>query len=673
MGRRKIPGSSRKKVSPCSSTRGDIKRAASAAPGTRDFFFNLLHNFPNPIWIAGTDAGYVFLNKAWHEFIGRLEEDSTAEDWTSGVHSDDLENFTRAYLDAFARRETFVREYRIRDRAGDFRWFVDYGRPFYENEGEFGGYIGSCYDITEQKKMQAMIKKSYQTTRNILDNAPFGILLVNKDGSIEYANPSMVAISGSSYEIISRLNVYEIPSYVECGLSDHIKSAMEGRPFFIGDIHYTSHFAKKTTIRDITGIPLEQHGEQKVLMFVEDITDRKQAEQEHQKLQAQLLQSQKIESIGRLAGGIAHDFNNMLSAIIGYSDLALINLKPDNPALETFHTIKETGERAAELTRQLLAFSRKQNLRMEPVNLNAVITSMSKMLTRIIGEDISLELRTRSHANTIKADRSQIEQILLNLAVNARDAMPSGGSIVLETSDVEIGREHLRVRKEMQPGLYVMLSVSDTGVGMPKDVQERIFEPFFTTKELGKGTGLGLATTYGIVKQHSGFIYVYSEPGKGTTFKVYLPAFKGKEKTRQKEQETSMPCGRETVMIVDDDATVRKLMVDILEPLGYTIIEASNGREAEKIIGNFHGAIDILVTDVIMPEMNGKELAEIFQAKRPGKKVLFISGYTRDAISHQGMIDEKVLLLDKPITPHKLARKIREALDGKAPDSRWQS
>ncbi len=297
--------------------------------------------------------------------------------------------------------------------------------------------------------------------------------------------------------------------------------------------------------------------------------------------------------------------------------------------------------------------------------MNSVIENMSKMLTRIIGEDIVLELHTMASAGTVMADSGQLEQVLMNLAVNARDAMPDGGSLIIETSDVTLDEGYAVSHEEVIPGRYVMLAVSDNGTGMSKEVQEKIFEPFFTTKMAGIGSGLGLAMIYGIVKQHHGYIYVYSEPGKGTTFKIYLPAVQ-KDVIEADKEKVPLLEGNETILVVDDDPFIRKLAVDMLTPLGYRLLQADNGETALKTGSDFEGAIDILLTDVIMPGMNGKELADAFRLKRPNAKVVFMSGYTTDAIAHRGILQKETVFIQKPLTLYKLAGKLREVLDEKS-------
>jgi two-component system cell cycle sensor histidine kinase/response regulator CckA len=504
------------------------------------------------------------------------------------------------------------------------------------------------------------LEASYQMTREILEKAPFGIYIVTPGGSVEYWNPAMLAISGATREELESIrNVFEHPPYVETGLSDKIRSALKGIPFFLPNVELTSHFARKTTVRNFVGIPLGSGESRKALIFVEDITERTRTERERKKIEARLLQSQKIESIGRLAGGVAHDFNNLLSPILGYSEMALSKLPEGHAAREMIMIVKESAERASDLTRQLLAFGRRQVMEMKSVNLNAVVENITKILQGMIGEDIILELKTKRPLSNILADRGQIEQILMNLVVNARDAMPRGGRLVVETAAVKIDGEFARSHSEMKPGSYVVLTVTDTGEGMSREVQSRIFEPFFTTKESGKGTGLGLATVYGIVKQHDGYIYVYSEPGKGTSFKVYLRACG--EAAQEQPRREAPGSGSETVLVVDDDASIRRLVVDILRPLGYRTIAASGGEEALKLTSAPEMSFDVLLTDMLMPDMNGTELVKLLRPRFPGMKVIFMSGYPHDTIT--GYTPESgSVFIQKPLTPDQLACKLREVL-----------
>ena len=394
-----------------------------------------------------------------------------------------------------------------------------------------------------------------------------------------------------------------------------------------------------------------------------EIVERQRAEAERKLLQAQLLQAQKMESIGRLAGGVAHDFNNILTAILSYAELSLMKLPQHDPLRGHLISIQEASEKAATLTHQLLAFSRRQVLEMKVVDLNDVIRGLAKMLTRMIGEDMPLELRTGATTSFVRADEGQIEQVLMNLAVNARDAMPSGGRLVIETADVNPDDAVLKSQGVADPGQYVMLSVTDSGAGMSAEVRERIFEPFFTTKELGRGTGLGLATVYGIVKQHGGHIIVDSEPGKGTIFRILLPLTAGPGPQQAAEPSGPLPEGTETLLVVEDDELVRGLIDEVLAPLGYRVLTTASGDDALKASDSFPGHVDLLLTDVVMPGMNGRQLAEVMRTRRPGIKVLFMSGYTQDALSTQGVLEPGVALIHKPLRAGTLARQIRQVLD----------
>ena len=381
------------------------------------------------------------------------------------------------------------------------------------------------------------------------------------------------------------------------------------------------------------------------------------------KLERQLQQARKMETIGQLAGGVAHDFNNVLSVIIGYSELLLAQIPSEDPIHEKIKTIYDSGIKAATLTRQLLAFSRKQILERKVISINTIIRDFLKIWGKMVGEDIVFKTYLSEENCIVEADPSQIEQILMNLIVNAKDAMPGGGEIIIETVVVQLDELYTHKHIEVKPGQYVLLSISDTGEGMEKDVISKIFDPFFTTKELGKGTGLGLATVYGIVKQHDGYIYVYSEKNRGTTFKIYLPASnKSADETESKSITRALSQGNETILIVDDNPSVRQLIVETLKPLGYNCLEAGSGKEAINVIREYDSKVHLLLTDVVMPHMNGRQLAEIIRKERPDIKIIFMSGYTENIIAHHGVLEQGINFISKPITPVALTQKIRSVL-----------
>jgi len=393
-----------------------------------------------------------------------------------------------------------------------------------------------------------------------------------------------------------------------------------------------------------------------VLVMSVDVTDE-------QRLEAQLRHAQKMEAIGRLAGSVAHDFNNVLSVILSLTSLALGDLKQIDPLRIDLESIKKAGERGADLTRQLLALSRQQVISPRTVNINQSVLEAERMLRRLLREDVELVSYCERGLSKVRVDPGQIDQIILNLAINARDAMPEGGKLTIETKNVELEASYTTEHFGSTPGPHVMLAVSDTGIGMSRETQARIFEPFFTTKELGKGTGLGLSTVFGIVKQCEGNIWVYSEPGGGTTFRVYFPVFEGPDTIAPEAAEPSTLQGTETILLVEDQEDVRKVALQILRRYGYHVIEAGNAGEAWLSAERHPRTIHLLLTDVVMPQMSGRELAERLSRTRPELKVLYMSGYTENSVVQHGILDSGIAYLQKPILPESLARRVREVLD----------
>ncbi|HDS15096.1 MAG TPA: hybrid sensor histidine kinase/response regulator, partial [Proteobacteria bacterium] len=381
------------------------------------------------------------------------------------------------------------------------------------------------------------------------------------------------------------------------------------------------------------------------------------------KLETHLRQIQKMEAVGNLAGGVAHDFNNILTTILGYSQMMCMQLTSDDPIFKMADSIHQAGLKASSLTQQLLTFSRKQVLEMKVTNLNMIVEDMSRMLTRLIGEDIQIKTYLSSRVGNIMADASQLGQILMNLVVNARDAMPNGGRLTIETGDIFIDRKYALKRKFIKPGHYSMLTVTDTGEGIIPKLREKIFEPFFTTKEVGKGTGLGLATVYGIVKQHNGYIHVYSELNHGSCFKIYFPIVEQEVEPGALQEHVEPSEGRETILVVDDDDSIRTIISDTLQPLGYTTLEASSAAEAIQLSESFPDKIDMILSDVIMPGMNGPQLVDVIKQQRPDIRIILMSGYTDNAIAHNQMAEKNYTLLNKPILPIALAGRIRKIFD----------
>jgi PAS domain S-box-containing protein len=410
-------------------------------------------------------------------------------------------------------------------------------------------------------------------------------------------------------------------------------------------------------VKDKSGHVVRLHG------IVRDITERKKAEEEKEKLEDQLRHAQRMEAVGQLAGGVAHDFNNILTAIIGYGNLLQMNMKEDDPQRIHIEQILSASNRGANLTQSLLAFSRKQVINPQPIDLNSVVTKIEKLLLRVIGEDIKLKTICAEEAVTGMADSGQIEQVLMNLATNARDAMPVGGVLIIETGLVEIEEEFIKTHGYGKPGKYALISVTDSGIGMDEKTREKIFEPFFTTKEVGKGTGLGLSMVYGIIKQLDGFINVYSELKKGTKFKIYLPLIKAKGKETGLSELSPVEGGTETVLVVEDDEAVRRLSRDVLQSYGYRVIEAENGEEAIEKFKENKEKINILLLDVILPKRNGKEVYDEIRKIKPDIKALFLSGYAENLLQNKGILEEGLNFMPKPVSVNYLLRNVREVLD----------
>ena len=532
--------------------------------------------------------------------------------------------------------------------------------PIRDQAGRLTGSAAIVRDTTERIEMEAALRRSEANFRSVIENSPYGALRTLLDGRILLANPAAVIMLGYSSE--SELLSLNMASDIYRNLADRARIIQQARNTeYIKDIEveWKHKSGSSIMVRFSSHIVKNQAGEiDHFDLMVQDITKQ-------HNLEEQLRQAQKMEAIGRLAGGVAHDFNNLLGVIIGYSELALDQIGPGNAVRGQVEQIRKAGERAGALTRQLLAFSRQQVLDTKTLNLNAIISDMAQLLLRLIGEDVELQTKLDSQLHAIRGDQGQIEQVIMNLAVNSRDAMPQGGKLMIETRNTTVDDDELQRRTPMTPGDYILLIISDTGVGMDTETQAHIFEPFFTTKAQGKGTGLGLATVYGVVKQSGGYIWVYSEPGVGATFKVYLPRVLEEPRTGQAPDLGDGHQGAETVLVVEDEASLRTFTTTLLQNSGYTVVEAGDGEEALALAGQYKRPIHLLLTDMIMPGMNGPAVAEKLASLHPETKVLFMSGYT--GFVSRGLIDPHAVLVSKPFTREELLRKIREALGSRTP------
>jgi len=520
-------------------------------------------------------------------------------------------------------------------------------------------------DHAGREKSVRELHESESKFRTLAESTPMAILLYQNDKWV-YANPAATDITGYSNEELLSMNFWD---FIHPDYRDIVKE--RGRKRESGQDTVQSYEFKIIT-KDgaekwvqLFGTSTEIHGRPSGLITVLDVTERKQSEAEKARLEEQYRQAQKMESVGRLAGGVAHDLNNLLTPILGFGGLLEEDLREDDPDREYVRQIIQAAEKSRDLVRQLMAFGRKQVLEFKPLDLNAVVNEFEQLLRHTLHEDIALQIIAAQAVPAILGDMGQLQQVIMNLVVNAQDAMPDGGRLTIETGVAELDADYAAHHQGVLPGRYVLLTVTDTGIGIDEATREHIFEPFFTTKEIGKGTGLGLATVYGIVKQHGGNIWVYSEPGKGTTFKVYLPVAADGAGPAEKEETAAegQLRGTETVLLAEDNAAVRILAQGVLQQHGYHVLLADNGRQALSIMAGYDGPVQLLLTDVVMPEMNGRELYENIVKDHPDIRVLYMSGYTENVIAHRGVLDAGVQFIQKPFTVNALAAKVRETLD----------
>jgi PAS domain S-box-containing protein len=634
-----------------------IRRAdADALRASELRFRTICEAAPLGIFFNDADGHLLYANPAAGELLGRPEAELFGADWGVALHPDDMSRVIAAGKDAERRGlDGFEVHARVVRPDGGVSWVEAQIRELYDGNRRIGR-LSLTTDVTERRRILAALYESEALFRELSDNIDAVFYLAHPDSDgLDFVSRGFSKVWGRSVEELATkpglwleaIHPDDRPRVVEVYERDRAHFRAEYRVVrpdksvrWVSDRSFPVRDAAGTIVR-IAGIATDE-------------TDRRT-------LEAQLLQAQRLESIGRLAGGVAHDFNNMLTVIMSHA--AFARMDPMN-ADEDLGSIERAGRRAAELTGQLLAFARRQVIEPRIVDLNALTGQIDRMLRRLLGEQVLLQTQLHPELWPVKVDPAQMEQVLVNLAVNARDAMPMGGTLTLETANVVLDAGYVAVHADVVAGEYVMVAVSDNGEGIDPAFLPMIFEPFFTTKPNGAGTGLGLATCYGIIKQAGGHIWAYSEPGRGATFKLYLPRAEGEASELTIASPATTARGDETVLLVEDDADVRAIGVRALRGTGFRVLEAADGVDALAIARAFEGTIHILVTDVVMPRMGGKELAAQLAAERPEMKVLFASGYTRNAIVHQGVLEQGTNFLQKPYVPAGLVKKVREVIDG---------
>lgn len=637
---------------------GDLSRIVAELRQSNERYVRMIQSSPDAITLRTLpERRYLEVNEGFCRMTGYTAEEVIGKTSAELNVWADPDQRGATLQKVLREGEVHEEEFRFRTKAGEIR----FGQlaAVRVAVGTQQCMLSVSRDITEKRRAQEELRRSEANFRSLIHDAPFGVLRSTLEGRVLQANPALVNMLGyNSEEELLQLNlerdVYHDPKQRQSLIEKFSQKK---------DIHNVEVQWKRKDGNIITALlngrriegadQTQTHYE----VFAEDITQRRT-------LERQLFQSQKMEAIGRLAGGIAHDFNNLLGVVLGHTEILEEAAGQDKRLQRSVEAIQSATQRAAALTTQLLAFSRKQMVEPRILDLNVAVREIEKLLRRVIGEDIELIIRVQPSASTILIDPGQIDQILMNLVVNARDAMPSGGKLILETSSLTLDDSYVGQHLGAAAGPFVLLSISDTGFGMDQETLSHIYEPFFTTKEIGKGTGLGLSTVYGIVKQCGGYIMAYSEPGRGTTFKVYFPRVSGvPEAPRASARRADLPGGNETILLVEDETALRELTRGLLEAAGYTVLEAANVEDAIHLAENAHRKIDLLLTDVVMPGMDGHELSRRLTSSCASLKVLYMSGYTDDVIVQRGVLNGGTTLLQKPFGRAGLLGKVRQVLD----------
>ena len=629
------------------------------------FLRQIIDQNPSLIFVKDAEGRFTLANQAIADAFGTTVADLIGKtDADFNPNAEQVRAFRRDDLEVIeSQREKVIAEESLTDAHGQLRWFSAVKRPLTGPDGGAGQVLGVSTDITERKRAEEALRQAQERYLRASEIAKVGVWDWDLATDELYVDPMLKGLLGFTDDEIPN-HADEWAKRIHPDDSEEVRAVarahVNGETRELEVEHRLLHkdgslrwfLARGRVIRDATGTP------SRVVGTYMDVSDRR-------RLEEQFRQSQKLEAVGRLAGGVAHDFNNMIAVITGYGELVRGRLGDEHPERRRLDEILKAAERAAGLTQQLLAFSRKQVLQPRVVDLNGVLGGIEAMLRRLIGEDVDLKIVLGAGVRRVKADPGQLEQLIMNLAVNARDAMPRGGRLIIETGEVELDDSYFRSHADGRPGSHVMLAVSDTGHGMDQQTQARIFEPFFTTKEDGKGTGLGLSTVHGIAQQSGGHVTVYSEVGHGTTFKVYLPVTSAEADTARRDVAVGGATlrGSERVLLVEDDAALRRLVHEVLDTAGYAVLQAASLEEAETVLATGGVEVDLVLADVIMPGGSGREVGERLARLRPGIRILYMSGYTREALGHHGVLESGVHVLEKPFTAERLLATLRTALD----------
>jgi len=637
----------------------DRKRAEATLQAQERRFRSLIENSAEGIGLIGSDTSAIYLSPAFERMLQHPVQEWLDRPLLDLVHPEDLQHAIDVLVKGLQAPGLAVAwQLRFRNAAGAWLWMEGTAVNLLADPA-VQGIVVNWREVTERKQAEEALLASERRARTLFDTVHLIVLGLDRDGKVDYVNPYFLQLTGYTREevlgqpwterFLPMAQQKEMQAVflelLEHDFHPHYQNAILTRT---GEERLIAW--NNTVLRDPQGGPIG------TLSIGEDITERR-------RLEAQLRQAQKMEAVGQLTGGIAHDFNNILMAIVGYTDFLLPATLASPALVDDVREIRKAADRATVLTRQLLAFSRRQVLVAQLLDVNALVTELARMLKRLIGEDVTLRLALADGIGTVRADPGQLEQVIMNLALNARDAMPAGGTLDIGTENVELDRNYVETHPYVAAGPYVVLWVTDSGTGMSKEVLAHVFEPFYTTKKQGEGTGLGLATVYGIVKQSGGHISVYSEPDEGSTFKIYLPRVEEAPQAVGAAEARTPAGGGETILVVDDDESVRALVERVLGEQGYIVLAASRPEAALQVVREHAGRIDLLVTDVVMPGRSGRELAEELTGVLPGLKVLYMSGYTHDAIVHRGVLDPGLHYLSKPVSADVLLRTVRDLLD----------